>query len=208
MEPGPGPGPPQRPGPRRAAAQTATRPALIPSPVASGTGTHGPGTLPWASPSPSQTHRQHLRVPPPPQPPSPPVNKNNAVLSTMELKASPVLRSRGAVSAGNSSTQPEGSSAAPRRLRCSFRPVCLSITGAVGRRGGPGLEGRGFGSPVERGFQANGRDWWAALTELDVGEGFWGRTLRGWNPRGGITRDLTAAWLGGCRERGWQDGGN
>lgn len=122
----------------------------------------------------------------------------------MELKASLVLRSRGAVSAGNSPTQPEGSSVEPRRLRRSFRPACLSITGAVGRRGGPGLEGRGFGCPVERGFQASRRDWWAALTAVDVDEGFWGRPLRRWNPRGGITQDRNAAWLGGCRERGWR----
>lgn len=79
----------------------------------------------------------------------------------MELKASPLLRSRGAVSAGNSSTGPEGSSTGSVRLRRSFRLAGLSIKGAVGRSCW-GLGGRGGDLEPDGGgaSAAGGRDWW------------------------------------------------
>lgn len=51
------------------------------------------------------------------------------------------------------------------RRRRGFRPTHLSITGAVGRRGGPGLGGGAYGTLQREASAAHRPDWWAAVTD-------------------------------------------
>lgn len=98
--------------------------------------------------------------PPSPPPPPPPVNKNNAVLSTMELKACAALRSRGAGPAGSSATGPEGRSAAQRACAAASARPPVNHSG-----------GWAEGAPRAGRPRAAGRDWWAARRRVGAGPG-------------------------------------
>lgn len=84
----------------------------------------------------------------------------------------------------------EGSATRTARRRRGFRPDRLSITGAVGRRGCPELEGRGLGGTLQRDASVADRpDWWAAVKDRTWGgpvrKALWRRTPGAGGPAGG-----------------------